>query len=152
MFARIRRQLFASPAALAAAALAAAALASPAHAAGEAPARLLLLGADGASAPRSETLSTLAMDALPPAETASQQVLAALLRSNPVSVFASDPAAGVSGPDQFFLIADLTLEGQGDAARLAVGGEALTLQRQIGDEEELVRAGYARRGIGQIGR
>lgn len=104
------------------------------------PARLLLLGGGAPPPQASDALSTLAMPSLPPAEAAASEVLASVLRSSPVSVFTAEPGAGVSGPDQFFLIADLALAGEGEAARLSAGDEALTLQDYAARSSALVDA------------
>lgn len=91
-----------------------------------------MLGADPAlGAPEGEgTLSVLSMATLPQADTAAGEVLATLLRSNPVSSFIAAPQALGGATGQLFLVADLTLGSvpgaEGAAARtMAVGGETM---------------------------
>lgn len=97
-------------------------------AAGDGNARLLFLGADpalGAPGPSSGALPFLAMSTLPAAGAARAEVTAALLRSNPVSTFVAAPDALGGSVEDFFLVADLAVAGDGSG--VALGGESLAL-------------------------
>lgn len=91
--------------------------------------RLIFLAADPAEGLVGDVagdLSVLAMPGLPQAQAAGVDVLAALLRSNPVSTFVSTPDSTSAQTDSLFVVADLALVG-GQAAMVQIGADTLPI-------------------------
>jgi len=89
--------------------------------------QILFLGAAperGAPGPLPRELPVIAIDALPEADAAQQEVFAARLRANPVSTFVSTPDENAAQFEQFYLVTDLTLTATAEGVRFALNGEA----------------------------
>ena len=90
--------------------------------------RLVFLAADpgeGLDGSLTGELSVLAMAQLPEAARAPVEVLAALLRSNPVSTFVSTPDSTAARTESLFLVADITLGADAGGVQVSLGGDAM---------------------------
>ena len=109
-----------------------AALAGPAAAQSDAArdSRLIFVGADaseGRPGPVAGALSVLSLDTLPAADAADVAVLAALLRSNPVSTFVATPGSAQAQTSDLYLVTDIALAQGSSGVTAEIGGTALPL-------------------------
>ncbi|MDR9394917.1 MAG: hypothetical protein RI571_11505 [Roseovarius sp.] len=117
-------------------AMAAVVMAHPSQAQDTGDTRLVFVDSDPASGrpgPVDGSLSVLQFPALPPVEAAKDQVLAALLRSNPVSTFLASPGEITAQTDALYIVMNLSLaeasgtEGAQQDAMVQVGPDRMEM-------------------------